>query len=394
MRHRIVLVIVGIAVVVGVTLLLHRYETHDLTLPKDEVFPKSAGESIASAEVSELPAPRHGVFPSIAELEDSPQGFWKTQECNDFFGWDDTDEEYDFETYREENRARMARWIAILEPSSDPDHQLMVALVTSKDSPEESRERILRLVNAESPHPLAVSFALDACARDDAYCDVLHRFLSDEFGEARRNAESWIDVAGYWLNQGNEAQAIDALDHALAAPVYDSHFIDYAQVFDRGLAASSQMSGIERLVAAIGLAAAGPLGLGIYDTCKDRIESSLLLRRSCAALAARQAAESDNILGQEIGASLQKIIFELDGEPENAQAIEALKAERRATRNSRMVTNNAVTKFRDEALFRSMADHWAVFGEAQAQDFMHAEVLRKVESGEYPPLPECEWPYP
>ncbi len=365
-----------VVVLIGAVLFLRREESEVSPAPNTEsVSPEAAFE-----EVTPTPLDRSSVFPSIESLQESGDA----SHCNK------GDE--DAGLSEDDSGALIEKMVPVLIESQDSDHRFAASILLERNDPERYRQQVLQLINANPPHELATAYALDACSRDAVFCSIIPRFVAGEFSALDDNFHSWVDVAGYYLDRGDEQQAVAMLQRAIAAPEVSNHFTDYVQVFDRSLAASSDLDGFDRLIGGIGFAAAIADSQSVYGVCRDRIEASAWWRDLCLQLTERQAMESNTYLDRMIARGIQRRIYEAAGESEKASQLQTEIDTFLEGANANMRANNRAIMERDEALMRAMFDRWVAYDEHVANQFLAAEVERKIASGEYPPQSDCPDP--
>ncbi|MEM7433152.1 MAG: hypothetical protein AAF351_14625 [Pseudomonadota bacterium] len=381
MRQKMLWVI--IAVLVAAVIFQIRGEHDD---SGESERPSEREVSAGAPSTESEPLARPGIFPSIEQLKTTSGEPQTTDACREFIRWDKPKSAAE----RDERERQVKQSFEILQSSPDPDHQLMAAMMLRVTEPDRSTNFIMNLVNDASPHPLAVRYAIDRCAWGDGFCDVADRFVAGEFEDVSANFFVWTDIATYRLNAGDEDGGFEALQMALAAPEVKTGFTDFTLVFDRGLTASTNFGSIETLMSAIGISAAIPNAMSFYNICREPITRTSRFRDICLRLAERQAAETDNYYDQNFGLNVQRLIYKEQGDLESAARLQD-EIDQRADWTKRLLSlqHNAPFAYGDETLVREWFDRWLASNEYQASLFLLEEVQRKLDSGEYPPLPDC-----
>jgi hypothetical protein len=88
----------------------------------------------------------------------------------------------------------------------------------------------------------------------------------------RDNGAMWVQVAALRLSTDDEEGAIDALRHAISAPIFDNYYDEQISLVERGLAVGSNLSFSERAFFALGTASVTPIALNsLTARCKSGV---------------------------------------------------------------------------------------------------------------------------
>jgi len=277
------------------------------------------------------------------------------------------------------DRAYRARLADGLERSADAEHLLVAALLTD-DDPERQRRNFAAALRTDADNALILWNALHHCSsrRDPAaaFCggDSLRERALAVDGD---NGAVWLRIAAYRSADGDVEGSLDALQRATSAPGFDNYWFEHIQLFDRALAAAGERDEAQRLLHAIGMAAAivGDEFM-IAGICPDMSESRVDWRYACLRAAERIERDSGTMMGRLVGIALQETLYELDGD-EDARAAAAERESALKQAIDERVTPDALTVFyRDARVQHDYLDVGEADGEFAALEFVRSEAER------------------
>ena len=303
---------------------------------------------------------------------------------------DSRDETLSDEEQLAREQAKFYALIDRLAESTDLDHRLMAGILKVNGDFPDAIDEFERLLPAMPEHPILHWRLLDACA-----VRPTHPLCAD--GEAERrtisilgaNGEAWAKIAPYRLRRGDERGALEALGNAATAAEFEDYWsAETALLF--GSLASGPNSGItDRLLEAIGYTAAFPMPqLSLIQQCRSRAGSSPDWYRVCLAYGQRKETDTQTLLGKGIGVGLQRALYELIGDTQNAQAAEARAGPVEYSLRDPQLRDGEVLLAYDESIALAWLQHMVVYGQLSAQDFLKAEVDRVRRIPGYDPCPE------
>ena len=272
----------------------------------------------------------------------------------------------------EEQAEEMLR---VLGSSSDAEHLLVAALVSWRKAPEEAFLLLDRARSADPRNPLVASQILELCLEIDA-CNLGRPGLERNLIAAdKANGLAWVTVARSRLSRFDEAGALAALREAAAAPSMNDRFAEHALLFERGLAASTDLPPFERGVAALGHGAAIFTGsFLITRDCDERAENSAEWRDVCLRLGERFEHGGRTILTQAVGLGLQAKMYEYGGDSRAQQIAEQRYRGFRNDWQSLAARTTRAMELRDATVQQRFFDTFAASGEIAALQYLATEI--------------------
>ncbi|MEM7433153.1 MAG: hypothetical protein AAF351_14630 [Pseudomonadota bacterium] len=279
--------------------------------------------------------------------------------------------------------------LPVLSSSDNSDHRFLAALLIINEAPTVSRDQILKLIDANPPRQLAAMYALAACYDYSDFCDIVPQIHQHHSEFLTNDVLSWVAIANYYLQAGAEEEALAAMRKATSVSKVRSDQLEYLLLFDRALAASTSLEGVDRLYFARVFARAMPGAFGLLSVCTQQGASSSVWRDLCITVSQRTAADSSAALDAVVSLHTESRMHEFAGNTKLENELDSKAKELGARVRAQADVMKSARQMRDEQLIRAMYDRWAVSNEFQAYEFGAAEVDRKIESGEYPPATEC-----
>lgn len=309
------------------------------------------------------------------------------------FACDRSSEEGDYVLTPEDVQKSLDSWDRLrvqvaqsLTHSENPEHLLLVALFGSGGEEKLSLSAMERALAADPDNSLTLWSFLASCSLhpEAAVCadgSIEKRaILADG-----NNGQLWGEIAGYRFERGDTAGAYDALTKANTAPQFNSYFIEYVELVERGLAASTDASYLERSIAASGIAAALVSKISpVLQGCKQQAAESAEWRQTCLEYGKRLENDGRSVWSTMFGTSLQKKMYEISGD--TTKIAEAnfryqLIMDTVASINSQ---DGFVLLF-DEQVSADYMKEWSAHGEFRAMQFLQAEVVRLSQQPGYDP---------
>lgn len=273
--------------------------------------------------------------------------------------------------------------VAILQHSGDTEHALAAALM----SPDRKQlQQLLDRVLLDDPGNRVAHWKnLENCHALGSECDrtaVEAALLAVDSA----NGLAWIDVASARIREERWEEAEQALRRAAVAPRFDSYFIEYALLIERGLAATSEMDYAERMVAGMGYAAATWIpGYGeITRRCSDEADGYRIPADLCFEAGEQMAGNSRELLATLIGKSVQQHAAARLGDEQLARELEREKQEiRDAVLRDGAFSGAHVLMQNDSAVLQRYVDTFLAHGEIRAIEVAVAEARRLREDPDY-----------
>ena len=273
--------------------------------------------------------------------------------------------------------------VAELQHSGDTEYLLAAALM----SPDRKQlQQLLDRVLREDPGNRVAHWKnLENCHALGAECDrnAVEAALLASDGA---NGLAWIDVAAARIREERWAEAEAALRRAATAPRFDSYFMEYALLVERGLAATAEMNYRERMVAGMGYAAATwiPAYGELTRHCSAEAEGHRFPPDLCFEVGEQMAGNSSELLATLIGKSVQQHAAERLGDEQLAAELEREKQGiRDAVLRDGALSGAHVLMQNDTAVMQRYVDAFRAHGEIRAIEAAVAEARRLRDDPDY-----------
>lgn len=286
-----------------------------------------------------------------------------------------------------EFEAQKDELLRVLSASTDPEH-LLVAALSGWSNDEDRALSLLGEAAARDPrHPLIAAQILTLCTDVDSCIHARPELERNLIAADKGNVVAWAQVTLSRLQRNDERGALAALREAAAAAGLEDYFPDYIMLFDRGLAAASDLEPFDRMVAAVGHAAANATTAYLITRDCERRAPLPEWRDACLRLGERFEHDSRTIVAQAIGIRLQAYMYEVEGDTRAAESTQRRQEEfaDRWTQLGRRTRR--AEELRDATVFRQYLETFASAGEWQAMEYLAAEVEARL-----PPLPDAPQP--
>lgn len=289
--------------------------------------------------------------------------------------------------------AQQDELLRVLSASADAEH-LLVAALSSLHSDQERAMTLLSEAAARDPrHPLIAAQILTLCTEIDACSGARPEMERNLIAADKGNAIAWVEVARSRLQRNDERGALAALREAAAAAAVEDYFTDYIYLFDRGLAAASDLEPFDRMVAAIGHSAGNiTTAYLVKRDCEQRAANLPEWRDACLRLGERFENDSFTILTQTVGIGLQIAMYELEGDGRAAERA-VQRREEFAGRWKQLASRTVrAEELRDATVLRQYLETFASAGEVQAMEYLGDEVEARLPPATATQQPSCEAP--
>lgn len=315
-------------------------------------------------------APVHG----IAELPDATlPGAAPAAEC------EPVDAAFRWERLLADLEPQLPQIAVNLSKSTDAEHLLAAALLNWDGDREEALLWLGDAASRAPGNPLIASQVLETCMQFGSCVRALPEMEGRLIAADGANVLAWAAIARSRLARNDEAAALGALRQAAASTVIEDYTANYALLFDRALAASSDLTPWERMTSAIGFAAM-PIS-GAYEIsriCSQRGEIRPDWRDVCLRFGERLEHDSRTILGKTIGFTLQSTMLQFDGDDRAAQRVAARHAEFRASWQPLAEVTGRAQELQDETVLRQYVEIFQASDEMQALGFLAGEVRERL----------------
>lgn len=315
------------------------------------------------------------VVPSIpsrgfasAEEETSPALFELMTQGLPIEGCDEKHPASDLFDNEQEYERIMRSAVDLLSESGDPEYLLAAALMDF-DPDERAESQLLARAAGQLPdHPVALWHRLQHCRNGS--CDR---------GEIARaavaadptNGMLWLEIARGHLRDGDWPGAERAMRQAIASSRFDSYFIDYTDLLERGLAASTDFNYTERMVVGIGISAAVavPLFGEVSRACQSEDNDMVVWVPLCDELGMSMHERSTELISTMVGWGYRKAAAERTGDSARAKLLKEQSAELRERYLTRMHKVGASALLEnDPMILRQYFDDFRAHSELQAVD--------------------------
>lgn len=231
--------------------------------------------------------------------------------------------------------------------------------------------------------PLVAWNVLRTCRDGDrAECD-LARVEANAIRADGDNGAVWMELAMLHLSQDHLDKAEHDVRSAIAAPRFDSYFIDHAQLIERALEAGGNSNYTERMIAGISFSAAMAVSYyKITEHCAKIDALDAVWVDLCQQIGEKMYADGRTLLDQAIGTSLVKIALRHTGDSTRIEEATTREAEFREHYRALIPPVEAQNLLgNDDAVLRRHVEDLATYGELVALTKLLAEVerLKKVD---------------
>ena len=266
----------------------------------------------------------------------------------------------------------------LLSKSRNPEHLLLAAILRPAQTGEARILAMADTLNFDPNNPLIHWNFLSFCERFRSEPICRDPTIEDRAIEVdSSNGQLWARIAGYRANRGNMPAALDALKSAAAAPEFNEYWMEYIELFERGLAAATNAPYRERIIQASGMAAGLITNYNlIFEGCKTQAVESAEWLQLCTRLGERLEHEGRTMVSIRIGQSLQKRMYSISGDDEKRAAVEHRSKLGAKLMQDGYAKDGHVLLFRDDRVLAGYISEWASYGELRALQFLRNEVQR------------------
>jgi len=299
----------------------------------------------------------------------------------------------DLDARKSEWEQQQRRMVSVLEASADAEHLLVVALLSRRDD-FDGALLILGEAAARDPgNPLIASRILELCMDID-HCNRARPEMEDKLIAAdKANVMAWVQVARSRLQRGDEAGALSALREAVAAGMVDDYLVDYVMLFDRALAASSDLPAHERMGLAFGFGTGEFSGaFSISSDCRERAENSAEWGDVCLRLGERFEHDARTLLTKGVGLGMQVSMYEIGGDTRSREQVQTRQQDFRESYRSLSIQSSRAIELKDATVFRKYVEILATGGELEAMRYLADEVSARLPPAADEKQPACPDP--
>lgn len=275
--------------------------------------------------------------------------------------------------------------VAILQESGDTEHLLAAALMSTDRTV--IQELLDRVLIADPANRVAHWKNLENCHARGSDCDR-RAVEAAALAVDGANGLVWIGIASALMGDERWDEAELALRRAAVAPRFDSYFMEFALLIERGLAATSEMDYTERMVAGFGYSAATaiPGYSQMTRRCTGEADGYLLPADTCFELGEQMARYGTELLAVLIGMSVKRHAASRLGNEELARKLESdTRRIRDGVLQERVDSGAQALLQNDAALLRRYVDTFVAHGEIRATEALVAEARRLREDPGYDP---------
>ena len=274
-----------------------------------------------------------------------------------------------------EYEVQREQMLRVLSASADAEHLLIAALASWRQQPGEAVKMLDRAAALDPRNPLVASQALQLCLEIEtcgrAPVELERRLIAAD----KANALAWVQVARSRLKRYDEPGALAAMREAAAAAEVNEYFSDNVLLFERGLAASTDLPPFDRMTSAIGQAAAVYGGsFLIFPDCLERAKGSAEWRDVCLRLGQQLEHGGRTILAQTTGLNVQAKMYEYGGDTREQQEVEARQGRFERGWSAFMFQTARAEQLLDATVVRQYLETFESAGELAAMRYLAAEV--------------------
>ena len=284
-----------------------------------------------------------------------------------------------------ERRRRLARYdhdelardvVKTLSPSGNAELLLAAALLTREEDVADGLfDSVLRL---DPDNRIALWHQLQNCVAGKMPCDPDTAEAAAIAADAG-NGLVWLELARRQIREERWQDAEESLQRAAAAHRFDTYFIEHAVVVERGLAAASELSYPERMIAGIGVSAAIaiPAFGDVSRACSKDAEQARISVDVCTELGEQMAESSRELLTSMIGYAIWRNSEQRSGDEERARQIGAEMDRVRASFFEEAKTSGAWALVEnDVTVLQDYVDNFLAHGEIRAAKMLVQDARR------------------
>jgi len=291
----------------------------------------------------------------------------------------------DIDQYNAEREAHIREVAAALKDSGDAEHLAAAALLSGLDSGDVQVSLLARAAQQDPGSPLVAWTRLLVCMGSSGKNCEVEKAAANTIDIDGGNGAVWFELAVLRLRQGDAARAARAARRAVAAPRFDSYYIDTILLIERALSTFGDSAYADRIASGMRIAAVLSPDYGEFSIrCRQLDSSDGMWIELCDQIGARMFSESASLRDQVNGISLQKVAASRTEDERLVAAAAAREAEyNRHIQHLLDSADELALLENDETVFRRYVDNFATYGEMEAQVRLQAEAQRLRDSPDY-----------
>jgi hypothetical protein len=284
----------------------------------------------------------------------------------------------------EEQKAIEDSLVAASETLSRTDApDLLLASALLSPDPESRWRRVSRALALSPQDPVALWHQLQYC--DEVGCDRQAIELAATTID-QSNGMVWLEIAGDRIRAGKWSEAEAALRSAVSSPRFDTYFIDYALVVERGLAAVTDRPYSDRVMHGTGIAAAFAIpGFGdVSSACRSDDNDPLVWVDLCNDLGEQMSDVSQELITTMIGYGYRRAAAMRAGDEAASERIE--QQSRRFSDDiirQQALAGAQVLMQNDPAVLQDYIENFLSHGEIAAMDLLVKDARRLRDDPDY-----------
>ena len=308
---------------------------------------------------------------------------------------DKTEEELqaEYEAQLAEYNAQREQMLLVLEGSEDVEHLMVAALVSWRDDADGALLLLGEAAARDPDNAMVASQVLDLCL-EIGHCSRARPEMEQNLIAADKgNVVAWVQIARSRLKRDDEQGALAAMREAAAAAEVQDYFTQYVMVFERALAASSDLPAHERLASAFGFSAAVFSGAYVISSdCRARAATSAEWADVCIRVGERLENDGRTVLTTAIGIGIQASMYELlEDWREHERTMNRQQAFR--DRYQPLIQKSAqAEKLEDATAFRRYLEIFDTGGELEAMQYLADEVESRLPAAAQAQQQACQTP--
>ena len=273
-----------------------------------------------------------------------------------------------------ERQVDVARQLALTV--DDADLLLAGAILTAGVDTESEALAIRRALEIFPGYRAAAWYQLLRCAAIS--CDREHAEAAALAVDAD-NGQVWLEIAGERIRTGRWAEARKALRQAANSTRFETYWVNHVTAIERALASSTDFSYRERMIHAMGYAAAIPVPsfADLGNVCRAESGAPGSWVDICANVGEQLRQSGNDLLTLGVGYKLASIVAERRGD---ANAVERYRAQSRALWNRTMTRQQEAHAdallANDPAVMQRYVENYRVYGEIRAMELLAEEAIR------------------
>jgi len=280
----------------------------------------------------------------------------------------------DFNFDEEAHIEKVKQYYQSLDNSFNDASPLYYALYAKPPKGSSKLDLLFEYYNQFPNNPIVSMDMISLCINSsDERCTA--SFVNDAISIDMNNGAIWVSAISFYAAKGNDEAVITSIDELYKTALFNERLGERALQYAQGLEGTPFDYFNEN--AMIGLGKSGvPIYSPITRWCKQGLGQTDKIN-ACLTLGEQLETRSKTLISKHIGMSLQRMVFESQGNTEAIQLIEKKKEELTLTHDSQLYQKASLMLMLDERLMHKWLNNIDFYGEIESQQLLaeEAEIL-------------------